>query len=665
MIVLLVLLAIAASFLFPWKLNFLRGTIADKVEQSTGRRLTVDGDLTLYWLQGPRITADKLRFANPAWASRPDMLTVDRIDTTISLLDLIRKRVVLPRVKVDAPVLHLEQSADGRRNWYLDRQQSDSSTAVVLDALTLDKAHVAYVVKHKDTDVEIDLATVNASDLTTGGDGKTSRIALKASGKWNGLKLAGEANGEDLLRLRNAHAPYAMTVKATVGRTRIAADGSVTGITAPTAADFRLDLSGATLGEWLRIAGVGLPETPAYRTAGRVRLADGVWHYDDFTGKFGVSDIAGSVTYERRERDGKRRPFISGKLVSKELDLADFAPTVGKAPTSQAASADKTPASASARTLPQRTFSTDKWNTLDANIRFEAKDIKNAGSIPFDNLDMHVTMQDTVLSFTPLSFGFANGKMGGNFRFDGSANPIRAHVDARFADLQLDRLTPSLKRANDALGRLNGTVKLDGRGNSIATMLGTSNGTAQIAMGRGQLSSLLLELIGLQGPQIVRYLLGDRDAKVRCAVADLGMKNGDLSTKSALIDTDLNVIKLEGHADFADEQINLTVTPLPKKPSIVVLRTPFHVTGSFAQLSVKPDYGTLAARGGGALALGLLNPFAALIPLIETGPGTDTDCAGLIAAVKNAPVKNTDDVSQLKKPAGKPAASKKRVIKQP
>ena len=665
MIVLLVLFVIAVSFLFPWKLNFLRNTLADKAEQSTGRRLTVDGDLTLYWLQGPRITAERLRFANPAWASRPDMLTVDRIDTTISFSDLLHKRVVLPQVMVEAPDLHLEQSADGRRNWFLDREQSDSSTSVALGAVTLDKAHVAYVVKHIDTDVEVDLATVDASNVTTSGGGKTSRIALKAGGKWKGLKLEGEASGGDVLRLRDAKAAYPMTAKGTIGRTHIAADGTITGITKPTAADFKLDLSGADLGEWLRIAGIGLPETPAYSTAGHVRLADGVWHYDNFTGKFGVSDVAGSVTYQQRERDGKHRPFISGKLISKKLDLADLGPAVGKAPAPQAAAAARTPASASGRILPQRTFSADKWNTLDADIRFEGKDIKNAGSIPFDNLDMHVTMQDTVLAFTPLSFGFAGGKMGGNVRLDGSVNPMRAHVDARFADLQLDRLTPSLKRANDALGRLNGTVKLDGRGNSIAAMLGTSNGTAQIAMGRGELSSLLLELMGLQGPQIVRYLLGDRDAKVRCAVADLVMKNGDLSTKSALIDTDLNVIKLEGHVDFAGEQFNLTVTPLPKKPSILVLRTPFHVAGSFAQPSVKPDYGTLAMRGGGALALGLLNPFAALIPLIETGPGIDADCAGLIAAVKNAPVKNTDDASQLKNPAGKPAASKKRVTKLP
>ena len=37
--------------------------------------------------------------------------------------------------------------------------------------------------------------------------------------------------------------------------------------------------------------------------------------------------------------------------------------------------------------------------------------------------------------------------------------------------------------------------------------------------------------------------------------------------------------------------------------------------------------------GGTAIALGLLNPLAALIPLIETGSGKDSDCTTLLQQV--------------------------------
>jgi hypothetical protein len=62
---------------------------------------------------------------------------------------------------------------------------------------------------------------------------------------------------------------------------------------------------------------------------------------------------------------------------------------------------------------------------------------------------------------------------------------------------------------------------------------------------------------------------------------------------------------------------------------------------------VRPDK-LLYARVGSAVLLGtLVNPLAALIPLIETGPGKDADCGALLASVRPAaeragqPVANT------------------------
>ncbi len=644
-----VLVAICASFLFPWKLNFLRDTIVSKVQNGTGRSFAIDGDIWLYWLQGPRVTIDGLRLGNPAWASTPQMASVNHVDTTVSLLNLLHSRVVLPHLIVDKPLVNLEEAADGKRNWYFDKQQSDSSTSVVIDEVVLNQGHVGYIVKHKDTDVQIDLATLSGENVDTKGGGVTNGIGAKATGKWNGLKLAIDAKGGDVLKLRDTSTAFPFNAKAAIGATRVSADGTVTGLAALKAADLKVvAVSGQNLAEWLRIVGVALPATPPYQTAGHLRIADSVYHYDDFTGRVGSSDIAGAIAFEKRG-ERRQRPFLSGTLVSKQLDLTDLAPMIGKTPGGNKEAA-QTVAAKSGKLLPQQAFNTDKWDTLDADVRFAGKSIKNAGNIPFDNLDMHVVMQDRVLSFTPLTFGFADGTMGGNFRFDGSNTLLHADVDARFRDLRLSRLTPKLSDSSKAsLGRLNGTVKLEGRGNSIAAMLGTSNGTAQIAMGRGELSSLLLELAGLQGPQIVRYLLGDKNAKVRCALGDFGMKNGTMTTKTALIDTDLTVIRIDGSANFATEALDLKVTPLPKQKSIVVLRTPFNVTGSFASPNFRPEIGTLAARAGGAIALGLINPLAALLPLIETAPGKDTDCAELLATIKGAPVKNTDEPLPPKK----------------
>ncbi len=632
LIPLVVVLLILIAFLFPWKLNFLRDTIAKKVEDGTGRSFAVNGDIWLYWLQGPRVTIDGLQLGNPSWASTPQMASVDHVDATVSLANLLRKRLVLKTLNVVKPVATLEQGPDGKRNWYFDKQQSDSSTSVVIQQMAVDQGQVRYLDKASDTDVHAELATVTGANVDTKGGGSTNGVGAKATGTWKGLKLAVDAHGGDVLKLQDADTAYPFKVDATIGASHVAADGTVTGLAALKAADLKVSLSGNNLGEWYRIVGVGLPETPPYATTGRVRISDGVYRYEDFSGHMGSSDIAGSVAFEKREK----RPFVSGTLASKQLDLDDFAPMTGKKP-EPAVAPKVVDATKPQKLLPQQTFSTEKWNTLDADVHFTGETIKNAGSIPFDHLEIHATMQDRVLSFTPLSFGFADGKMGGNFRFDGSAQPLHATVDARFSDLSLARLTPKVTDTSKAsFGRLNGTVKVDGHGDSIATMLASANGSAQIAMGRGQSSSLLLELVGLQGPQVVRYLLGDTDSKIDCAIADFGLVNGDMATKTSLVDTDKNIITFVGDANFKDEKIDFRVTPLPKQRSIVVLRTPFNVSGTFANPSVLPDFGTLGARVGGAIALGIVNPLLALLPLVETAPGkdADVDCAALLDKIK-------------------------------
>ena len=91
-----------------------------------------------------------------------------------------------------------------------------------------------------------------------------------------------------------------------------------------------------------------------------------------------------------------------------------------------------------------------------------------------------------------------------------------------------------------------------------------------------------------------------------------------------------------GSLDLRKETIDLTLTPQPKDKSPLVLRGPIYVGGTLANPAVRIDKGRIAARGLGAIALGLVNPLLAIIPLLETGPGKDSDCAQLIRGAQQA-----------------------------
>ena len=210
----------------------------------------------------------------------------------------------------------------------------------------------------------------------------------------------------------------------------------------------------------------------------------------------------------------------------------------------------------------------------------------------------------------------------GGVRIDGTRNPAvsEAHLDAR--SLELNKLFPRVAITRASFGKIHGDIDLKGRGNSVAQMLGTSSGNVAMLMGRGQISNLLLEVAGLDGAEIIKFLMGgDQNVTLRCAAAAFDVNRGLMNSRALVLDTTDTVIYGDGQVSLADEAIDSDLRPYPKDMSILSLRSPLVVAGSFAAPRVGPDKGALAGRAGLALALGAVNPLLALAATVETGPG--------------------------------------------
>ena len=66
-------------------------------------------------------------------------------------------------------------------------------------------------------------------------------------------------------------------------------------------------------------------------------------------------------------------------------------------------------------------------------------------------------------------------------------------------------------------------------------------------------------------------------------------------------------------------------------------RSPIYLRGSFANPVLDVDKGRVALRAAGAIVLGFVNPLLVLLPLIDAGPGKDSDCAQLVRDAKALP----------------------------
>jgi len=201
--------------------------------------------------------------------------------------------------------------------------------------------------------------------------------------------------------------------------------------------------------------------------------------------------------------------------------------------------------------------------------------------------------------------------------------------------LGLRELFPTVEPMKKAHGLAHGRARLTGHGNSVAELLASADGRVSLAVDRGTLSNLALELLGLDaGEAILLFASGDRDIALRCAVADLGVRDGIATSDLLVLDTADTVVVGAGVIDLRRETLDLTVYPRPKDVSLLAARTRLNVRGTLRNPQVRPDPKALAARGVTAAVLALVNPLLALAPFIETGPGRDSDCAQLLAQAK-------------------------------
>ena len=89
LVLVVVVLGGAAIFVMSLDFNQYKGLIARQVEQATGRSLTIKGNIALALSLTPTLVADDLSLANAEGGSRPEMVTVKRLEVQLQLLPLL------------------------------------------------------------------------------------------------------------------------------------------------------------------------------------------------------------------------------------------------------------------------------------------------------------------------------------------------------------------------------------------------------------------------------------------------------------------------------------------------------------------------------------------------------------------------------------------------
>jgi uncharacterized protein involved in outer membrane biogenesis len=646
-LLLILLLLVVGVALCEWRgWPFLRAPMARMLSDKLERPVVI-GDRFALHLVGPlRLRTDKLSIGPPKWADgesrffEADDVSLRLPWSTIWHLAFSRDRAMrIAALEVGGFDAVLWRHKDGRANWDFSRADAPppkpgaepmklpefDSLIVRNGRLQLDDAPSGLKLNAEATTDE-GLAAGAESGLRIKGDGHYREGQFNFTVRSNGVL--------PLIAPEGAGLSIPITLQARTPVAKLKFEGQAQDIVHLHALNGSFAVSGQSLARVGAPFGITLPTTAPFDMEGQLSKAGELYKAEVARFEVGSSRLAGDFSFDRRPAT----PLLTGVLKGRNLDLADLGPAFGGTPQA----APEAPAPKRDRLLPTREFDIPALKVMNASVQVDLQqaDLHTSYLEPLAPLRGHVKLQDGVLSLDDLLARTSGGELKGRLQLDGRVvEKPRWEGDLRWSGVRLERWIRMRNTHADAeqkeqkakpsyiSGALGGRTQFTGTGRSVAAMLSSLDGNVSAWITGGEVSHLLVEAAGLDIAQGLGMLVkGDSPLPMSCAVTRFTARDGELHADVGLIDTTDSTVLLSGDVSLAHEQLALEARVDPKDFSPLTLRTPIYLKGSFQEPKVRVDTKRLGVKALAAVALGVINPLAAVIPLLDTGDKSAVGC---------------------------------------
>ena len=621
--------AVLWLYLLDW--NTLRGPVARYASQRLGREVRIDGKLDVHLFSlTPRISVSGLKVVNPAWVGQPLAADIDHAAFSFRLIPLLFGHLILPSVEVDNPQIQVVRDAQGRTNWDFGKSSAGWHIPVIHE----------FVVQNGALRIDdrlrkmLFVGTVSSQESANSGN---NAFQLTGQGTLNGNRFLAEIHGGALLHVDESK-PYDFTADIHSGATHIEAHGAFPNPFYLGRFWAATTFSGANLADLYYLTGLAFPGTPPYRLSGTLTRNGPLFHFANFGGIVGETDLHGDLSVER-VRD---LPFVRATLRSHRLNFTDLGPLFGAPSHGRTVRTVQKSvlALATSHLLPDTPLHIERIRQMNADVQYDADTITSQ-DFPLRDLHVHVELDRGILALDPIAFDFTRGRLTGSVKVDGRNALAATDIDARLTNIRLEKFVGSNPPAIEGL--LEARAKLHGVGNSVHKAASNADGAVTLVVPSGKIRKSLAELTGIDALNGLGLILTNdkSDTGLRCAVAHFDVRNGILQTQQITVDTDEVAILGKGSVNLGNETLDLSVSGKPKEFRIGRIRAPLLITGSLSHPDVHVKASAAVLQGGIAVLLGLITPPAAILAFVDPGLEKDANCVALTqqASRGSAPVK--------------------------
>jgi len=291
-LIIVILIAAVYGYLNTYDYNRLKPLVARRVEDATGRKLTLGGEVNLAIGFSPALVVTQVALANVSWGSQPQMIEIEKLQVEVRLLPLLLKNVEVKHIRLAGVKVLLETGPDDRNNWdFLAGNNSAGSsgalrpTALSVDQLSIENLQLAF--RRDKTGVT---KQFNLASLELAGQGAEDALALSLKADFNGqpLTLAGKIGN---LRHLIAHQRFPLQLTGKFSNAAVRIDGAIEDVLNLDGIDLKAQASGVNLEELRLDPGIKLPKTNTFEVAGHLMGSKESLVFKDVSGNLSLSGV--------------------------------------------------------------------------------------------------------------------------------------------------------------------------------------------------------------------------------------------------------------------------------------------------------------------------------------------------------------------------------------
>ncbi len=592
--------------------NDFKPQIEKAVNQATGRKLVLGGDLKLSLFPWAGVSVKDVTLSSPDAFSEKEFLDVTEFEARMKLIPLLFKDVQVKHVLLKGFRLTLVQQKDGRTNWDFSGGEK-KGPAVKKDTPEPTHKDGAFSLKDlKVGEISVSNGVVEYIDHAKGSRNEVSDVNFQLStislDNPIGLNISAKIDGKPVSLTGKVGPVGKEPGKGTINidlvmRALETIDlhiaGQVTDPMATPAYQFNIDVPKFSPRKLLSAidekmvpvtSDSGVLATASFKLgviggAKKISLSDGEFVLDDTT-----------VTFQAKAKEFSK-PNVQWRVQLDAIDLDRYLPKASKkSKEASQTSPSATPGKAAAKK--QKTDYTP-LQKLEMEGSFDAGKLK-AGGASMTDIQMKVMAKGGRIELKPLSLNLYQGNLAVNGLFDVRKDMPKTSVNIKGQHIQAGGVVVDMFRKDIVSGTAETDISMTMTGDTSEMVKKTLNGTGELMLKDGVIKGVDLGAM-LQNVKAAFGMAERTAAGNQTEFAEFhslfNIQNGLVMTEDTVLKSPVMTAKITGNANLDKETLKFKIDPTyidvtretedgQKKTSTLV---PVMVTGTFSSPKFQPD----------------------------------------------------------------------------